>query len=229
MNCHDCEPLLSACIDEELDASTRAGVDAHVRDCRACRVLLQDLTALHTAAGELEPLVPPSRLWYRVADSIAAERRSGAQAYWWGWRAIASLAMTLVLAAGLWRVATLLEPTAAPLTLSRAGSDRDIVDVDPETAYTRAIARLEEVTVADRDALDPETADAIDVGLMVIDQAIVESRAALQSEPGSEPAQESLVQALRRKVALLQQTMLLINEMRQGHQDGAARILPEMN
>ena len=63
----------------------------------------------------------------------------------------------------------------------------------------------------------------------LIDEAISESRAALQSEPQSESAQESLFTALRRKVALLQETLALINEMRTGDQDGAARILSEID
>jgi hypothetical protein len=64
---------------------------------------------------------------------------------------------------------------------------------------------------------------------VVIDQAISESRAALKSEPDSAPAQESLFTALRRKVSLLQEMLALINEMRKGNQDGAARILSEIN
>jgi hypothetical protein len=63
----------------------------------------------------------------------------------------------------------------------------------------------------------------------VIDEAITESRAALHTEPQSESAQESLFAALRRKVALLQEMLALINEMRKGNQEGAARILSEIN
>ena len=43
--------------------------------------------------------------------------------------------------------------------------------------------------------------------LQVIDQAIAESRAALRSEPQSAPARDSLFDALRRKVTLLQDTI----------------------
>jgi len=63
----------------------------------------------------------------------------------------------------------------------------------------------------------------------VIDQAIRESRAALQSQPASELAQESLFEALRRKVGLLQETIGLINEMRKGNQAGTARIIQNLN
>jgi hypothetical protein len=58
----------------------------------------------------------------------------------------------------------------------------------------------------------------------VIDQAIGESRVALQAQPTSAPAQESLFDAFRSKIALLQDTIALINEMRKGDQAGAARV-----
>ena len=65
--------------------------------------------------------------------------------------------------------------------------------------------------------------------LEVIDQAIGQSRAALKSEPANAVAQESLFDALRSKVQLLQDTVALINEMRKGNQEGAARIMSGMN
>ena len=59
--------------------------------------------------------------------------------------------------------------------------------------------------------------------LTVIDQAITESRAALQTQPSNTNAQDGLFDALRTKVALLQQTVELINEMRKGNQAEAGR------
>jgi len=59
--------------------------------------------------------------------------------------------------------------------------------------------------------------------LTVIDQAISESRAALKTQPSSTNAQDGLFDALRTKVALLQQTVELINEMRKGNQAEAGR------
>ena len=98
-----------------------------------------------------------------------------------------------------------------------------------EEHFTMAIAQLEDVARADGDVLDHDTAFALNAGLTVIDDAIDESRAALELEPESELAQESLFVALRRKVALLQDTVTLINEMRTGDQGGTARFLPESN
>ena len=65
--------------------------------------------------------------------------------------------------------------------------------------------------------------------LRVIDQAIGESRAALQAQPSSAPAQASLFDAMRDKVALLQQTVELINEMRKGNQAEAGRLIEGLN
>jgi CHASE3 domain sensor protein len=61
--------------------------------------------------------------------------------------------------------------------------------------------------------------------LQVIDEAIAESRAALRAEPQSAPARDSLFDALKRKVALLQDTIALMNEMRKGNAAGAAQII----
>ena len=63
----------------------------------------------------------------------------------------------------------------------------------------------------------------------MIDQAIDESRAALKAEPQSTIARDSLFQALRRKVDLLQDTIALMNEMRKGDAAGAASIVESLN
>ena len=65
--------------------------------------------------------------------------------------------------------------------------------------------------------------------LQVIDRAIGESRAALKSQPASSDAQDSLFDAMRTKVAVLQQTVELINEMRKGNQAEAGRLIQGLN
>ena len=63
----------------------------------------------------------------------------------------------------------------------------------------------------------------------MIDQAIDESRTALRTQPADQMAQESLFEAFRRKVSLLQDTIALMNEMRKGNQAGAARVAESLN
>jgi hypothetical protein len=94
-----------------------------------------------------------------------------------------------------------------------------------EEHYTKAITGLEQITRTEQGALDPGTAATLQKNLAVIDQAIGESRAALQTQPASEPAQESLVENFKAKIGLLQDTVALINEMRKGNEAGAARIV----
>ncbi len=230
MNCTICQPLLSVYIDDSMNSVDRAAIEAHVRDCATCHALAEDLRVIRSAAGSLEPLVPPSRLWHQIAAATAAQPREGwFRAGWFGWRPLAAVAMTALIAASLWRVGTLLGPATPPRSASLTVAAPDSAGVGAEEDFTVAIAQLEQVTSADRDVLDQETAGVLNAGLTVIDDAISESRAALEAEPQSESAQESLFAALRRKVALLQETLALINEMRTGNQDGAARILSEIN
>src|SRR5205807_180638 len=93
--------------------------------------------------------------------------------------------------------------------------------------YQKAISGLEQIANAEKGALDPRTAATLQKNLAVIDQAITESRAALQTQPNSEPAQQSLLESFKTKIGLLQDTVALINEMRKGNDAGAARILKE--
>jgi hypothetical protein len=225
-----CQPQLSAYVDDALRADERAAVAEHLRGCTVCLALAHDLSAIRAAAGALEPLIPPARVWHQIAVAAETPGRAGEfRAAWFSWRPLAAFAMTVVLAAGLWRVGTLLQPVNDANQAPQNAEAFPEVGSDPEAHYTLAIARLEQVTNADQDVLDQETAGAINAGLTVIDEAITESRAALRSEPQSESAQESLFAALRRKVALLQEMLALINEMRKGNQEGAARILSEIN
>ena len=94
-----------------------------------------------------------------------------------------------------------------------------------EAHYDNAIKGLEAIAASEQSALDPRTAATLQKNLAVIDQAISESRAAVRSEPASEPAQQSLIEGFKTKIGLLQDTVALINEMRKGNDAGAARIV----
>jgi hypothetical protein len=91
-----------------------------------------------------------------------------------------------------------------------------------------AVASLE-VLARDRQALDPQDAAELQKNIQVVDQAIGESKAALKTQPMSTQAQDSLFEAFRTKIALLQDTVALINEVRKGNQAETARIADAMN
>lgn len=141
------------------------------------------------------------------------------------------------------QTATVAAPAPAPATqpAGNAQADVNVESVEEEFRlaeqhYQNAIAKLEQAARLDQatsggspSVLDPQTAAMLQKNLQVIDQAIAESRSALRAEPLSAPARDSLFDALRRKVALLQDTIALMNEMRKGNAAGAAQIVDGVN
>jgi phosphoenolpyruvate-protein kinase (PTS system EI component) len=136
--------------------------------------------------------------------------------------------MVVLIAAGLsWTGQRLADaPDAAGRGAIATTEELDTEHQDVEAHYATAIARLEQITSAERSLLDPDTAGVLDAGLSVIDEAIAQSRAALGTQPESELAQDSLYQALSRKVTVLQAMLALINEMRRGD---VVRVVSELN
>src|SRR5262249_26316753 len=98
-----------------------------------------------------------------------------------------------------------------------------------EEHYEKAIVGLEQIARTGEGALDPQVAATLRKNLGVIDQAIAESRTALNAQPESQSAQETLFEAFRKKVTLLEDTIALINEMRKGDEAGAARVAQGIN
>ena len=78
------------------------------------------------------------------------------------------------------------------------------------TENTRAAYSIEQIANAGKGSLDPQTAATLEKNLMVVDQAIGESRAALRQHPTSEPAQQSLLDSFKTKLAVIDQA---INEI----------------
>ena len=241
-------------IDGTIGAIRRSELERHLATCEECRALLADMQAIRDSADALDPLEPPAGVWLQIAGRLRQEGRvqvppvpqaSRAPRY-----AILAIAASLVLAIGL-AIALLVtqyrtpnKPAPAPVVAQTAGNASQDVAVESvetefrlaEQHYQNAIAKLEQAARLDQAAsgrdqntLDPQTAAMLQKNLQVIDQAIAESRAALQSEPLSAPARDSLFDALKRKVALLQDTIALMNEMRKGNSAGAAQIVEGLN
>jgi hypothetical protein len=174
-------------------------------------------------------------MWRRVSAAIEAEPKPlfGFGGSWW--RAFAPAAAMAVLVAALtWTAAQLtVVPGERLATRLPAGQSEPVSILAEyqlaERDLTNTIEGLERIAANDPTALDMETADVLKANLNVLDGAIGESREALKNEPENDVAQESLFEALRNKVALLQDTIALINEMRKGNQDGAARIVSGLN
>lgn len=243
-------------VDGTIGAIRRAELERHLADCVECRAFLADMETIRDTAGNLEPLAPPDGVWLQIAGRLRQEGRvalpPARPAAPRRHVALLAIAASLLLAVGTAIVMLLPEyrsnnagtGVAAINTDAAPGNGPAEVDVQSveaefrlaEQHYQNAITKLEQAarldqapSQPDRNVLDPSTAAMLQKNLQVIDQAIAESRSALRNEPMSAPARDSLFEALRRKVALLQDTIALMNAMRKGNSAGAAQIVDGVN
>jgi hypothetical protein len=253
MTCARHQDSIGELIDGTLAGPDREALETHLATCEACRARVEDLRRIREAAARLDRLQPPDRVWTQIAARLEFDapgrktmvpsfRRSAALSW------LAAAALVVILAGTVWFMRSAfdtapqhtagIEGPAPSIEADRvAGNDSSPVVVESieeelrlaEEHYMRAITALEQIANEKSEVLDPEVAGTLQRNLQVIDQAIAESRAAVQVRPESRPAQESLFEALRRKVYLLQDTIALMNEMRKGNQSEAARIVEGLN
>ncbi len=236
--CADLEPAISEWIDGTLESDGRRRLETHLATCARCRTLADDLRGILHAARTLEDPAPPVQVWQAVERGLAAEQpagRPGSPA----WRASLiglAAAAGLILTVGLgWSLRGRPAPAGTPRDLSSktrtgGGSLLDLIEVElraTEEHFDSAVAGLGGGANAatDADNLEAQVAATFQESLAVIDTAIAESRAALEELPNNEPAEESLFAGMRRKVALLQDAIRLVNEMRKGDQDRTHNLL----
>jgi anti-sigma factor RsiW len=250
MSCQEYSEAIAEFVDGALDPSAQRDLERHVEGCPACRALVADLKSIQAAAFTLDRVELPQHLLPAVRARIASEPLPSARGRLLAFPTSRHARIAWVSAAA----ALLLVTTAGILSLRapNGSHDNDIVattqpaataSADPADAvasvqaelqlatehYEKAIQQLEQIARSENSALDPQVAAVFQRNLQVIDQAIGESRAALQTQPASADVQESLFDAMRSKVALLQQTVELINEMRKGNSAEAGRLIQGLN
>ncbi len=232
MSC-DRDDEINRLIDGSLEPAARRDVEAHLHSCDECAAMADDLRRVRALAGSLERLEPPSAAWDRVARRTVAPLQGRLLWMSRARRAVVPLATAacLVLAVGLVYLWNRPSPPApgtrtaveAPRTSSEVTGSVEAELRQAALHYEKAIHGLEALA-KEQEGVDPQVAATLQKNLQLIDQAIGESRAALAREPASGPAQQSLFEAFRTKIAFLQDTIALVNEMRKGNQAEAARI-----
>ena len=232
MGCEQYLDDIGELVDGALEGARRRDLEVHLQACPSCAQLADELLVVRRAARALTPPPLPPAAWQRIDAAVTRARIPA-------WRRIvlpvAAAALVVLAIAGVTRWRASGPPAAvtgtAPAATRTTGELAGSVEAELQQAehhFENAIAGLE-VLARDRQALDPQVASELQKNLQVIDQAIGESRAALRTQPLSEQAQESLFDAFRSRIVLLQDTIALINEMRKGNQAEAARIAEGLN
>jgi anti-sigma factor RsiW len=238
MTCQNAAPLLSEYLDGTLADDVRGAVAAHLDTCHVCRSLLADLDHIRAGARALGPITPPAHLWMEIAGRMRLDHAVGETPHvqppavvrtetrqWLGLAAALLLVTTAVY--------VMSRPDAGPAapasvtTQSNATTPPTVETIGDtlqraQAEYERAIAQLEEMVRSGDASVSAAAMETLQRNVITIDSAIAESRAALTDNPASQPARTSLFEALGNKVHLLQQTVVLMNEMRQGDAGGAA-------
>ncbi len=250
MSCERYEDDIHRLIDGSLDPAARRDLEGHLRTCDACSEMTDDLRRVRALAGSLERLQPPVRAWNRIAQQTVTPLQGRLLWMARARRAAMPLATAACLALAVGLVYMVKRPAPAVTESIRqaptaegatAGAPAGVpenraalagsVEAELRQAalhYENAIRGLETLA-KDQRGVDPQIAATLQKNLQLIDQAIGESQAALAREPVSEPAQQSLFEAFRTKIAFLQDTIALVNEMRKGNQAEAARIAEGLN
>jgi anti-sigma factor RsiW len=218
-----CERLVESLddyLDGHTDAVTRASLEAHLEGCPTCPALVADVRAIRRGARALGPIEPPAQVWMRLQARVAVDAPASSRfARYFGWRTLqaagAVAGLALVVSSLAW-VGTRL--AIDPLRVAD-GSGALAEFQLAEAEYTDAIGRLQEAADAAGPRLDALTNATLQSSIDDIDSAIGDARASLAREPGDALSQESLLDALGSKVALLQDTVSLAGDIDPGTEE----------
>jgi hypothetical protein len=242
MSCPNYRDAIQELADGTLGPIRRAELQVHLDDCPRCRALAADLVRIRDVAASLDRLSPPDAVWLQVAGRLRQQGRIAAQADSprESRRRMAALAIAAALVLAVGASIVVLMPRGGDQPAAGTAQQGNAAAEDPvqsfaneirlaEQHYQNAIAKLEVAARSDEDVLDPQTAAILKKNLQVIDQAIAESKDALRVEPQSAPARDTLFEALKRKVLVLQDTIALVNEIRKGNPAGTGQLVDGLN
>jgi hypothetical protein len=216
-----CEQLVDV-LDDYLDGSGRSeerhlreAVDAHVARCPYCPALVADVRAIRMAARTLGPIAPPEHVWRQVRARVSLD--APPRVSWldrFGWHSMSeplgALAVLVLLVGSLTWIGVRLTDTAVHVA-DASGTPAEFQLAEAE--YADAIERLEEAAEAAGPRLDALTDATLESSIHDIDTAIGDAREALALAPDDAVSQESLLDALGSKVALLQDTVALLADL----------------
>jgi anti-sigma factor RsiW len=225
----------SAYLDGELGSDEHTAVEQHLAECGTCRRILEEVRAVIAGARDLGNIEPPRDLWAGIAATIQAPIAVDAEeatvialptaaalpiqshnvnsraryAFSGSQLMAASVVLIAVSSVATWAAGPGLG-TSVSTEAAGAGVPGAIVMVDdtrfpPPPALADELASLEQGLEQARAVLDPNTVRVLERNLAVIEQAIEDSRLALEQDPGNDFLSEHLEQVYERKLTYLRE------------------------
>jgi hypothetical protein len=210
MTCGTVRERLDEYADGALPSPELHEVELHLASCASCREEERTLRLLLARAAALPKAVrPPRDLWPAIATEIERGRRVLAlppRAALWGSLAAAA---AVILALAIPRSGPTAAPGSSPpiprFAAAGPGEGLGEAEAEYEEAARALLAALEER----RDRIAPETLRSVEQNLAVIDEALREVRAALETDPGNLELNRMLAATHRKKVNVLQRVVRL--------------------
>jgi len=203
MTCDELRELIDDLAAGRLAGPRREAALAHVAGCGECTADLEAAKALGGALAALPAsIAPPRDLWPAIAARTAPRpaRR--------GYRPLLAIAAALALVLGSSAVTILVmhDRATAPAATADAAPARF------EARYVAQARELGELLERQRELLAPETVEALERNLEIIDAAIADSRAALAADPSNQELEMLLRAGYEQKVDLLERVTRLARE-----------------
>ena len=210
---------LSEYVDGDLDAPTRAQLEAHLATCTDCQAVVTDLRRVVERARHVGYREPTTDLWQPIESTIQRGRGRHRRLVTISWARLATAAAIVAVLAGgfAWTVASRRVPIEVVADTTRGSAGPALTLPPAPTAVTSAAltvasdrdaaADLERILEAGRSALRPETMRIIEDNLRAIDLAIAQTDSALARDPGSAYLNEYLASTVQRKLRLLRRAV----------------------
>jgi anti-sigma factor RsiW len=204
MNCHRITELMDAYLAGELSAERRREFADHLSGCPTCRDSVASLESLLTEArGMRRPVEPASDLWPGVLSRIEPTARRTA-------RSSSRIRRPAVWAPVLAAAAVVLLVVVTGPWLDRTGVEvRRLAGLGPAQAVEQEFVVLIEhlqTEVASTVELSGPANSTLADGLREIEQAIADTRAAVEAHPDDPQLQRRLAASYETKVELLRWT-----------------------
>lgn len=198
-----------------MEGESTAFVPAHICECPFCRIIVEDLEALRSAAREIPLEEPSPAVWSNIRAQLVEEGALTERASLWNWFRqldflrhpvpVVGFACLVILGCFVTAPRTYLEQrtTSGRNAFPMGTSIRSMALGGDSDALEHAVRELEETFRAREASLAPDLKVTYENSLNSLDVSIRECSDSLQREPDNSLAHEYLLAAYSQKAEVL--------------------------